>query len=472
MKSFLKMYLVPLVVLACVFSSCTKDEVTSLSLSNQSMALKLGQSDSLNVIVGYSGDMSKQPVSVSVSDSKIASAQLAVSQDESKNTSSSFRKNIVVTALSTGNTTVNVQVGAKTITLSVAVTQTTLKISAVELTKFGPIFDAVDNNFMIMQLVPNTFTYNAVTQKYVGTGKVPIIYFLVPSNQGNLVAGDYIMDSSHEANTFIPGEYYQSNGETDIWGSYLLDVNETGVTSELITGGSYSVSTTGDNFVIEGDLITETKEVVHFNYSGTIKVTDKTQSPEDIAPVLTHGKLYYLGDAYGTGVSNNFIAQMATASEVFGDASLTGDVLQLELNGEKAVKDSLKTGTYNMISEISKTTMVAYTLVPGYVDDQGDYWGTWYYTSGANYKIISGNIILTRSGAGYNIIYTLYDRFGSKISGVYAASLEYINATSSSGVKAQKAKATRSVAAAPENESAMAKVKIPVSKVLNRFQHK
>lgn len=471
MKSFIKLYLVPLMVLTCIFSSCTKDEVTSLSLSDQSLSLKLGQSDSLDVIVGYSGDVNKQPVSVSVSDSKIASAQLGVSQDETKNTSSSFQKNIVITALSTGTTTVNVQVGSKSISLTVTVTQTTITVSNVDLINYGPVFDEVDNNFMIIQMVPNTFTYNATSQKYVGTGKVPIIYCFVPMTQSNLATGDYSISSGYEANTFIPGEYYEYNGETNIWGSYIIDVEKTGTTYELVTGGSYTVSKSGDTYIIEGDLITESAEVIHFNYSGTISVTDESETPTELTPSLTHGYLYYFGDAYGTGTSSNFIAQMASESEVFGDDSLTGSVLQLELNTDKTVKDSLSSGTYNMVSELTSATLVAYTLVPGYVDDNGNYWGSWYYTTDQTRKITSGNAIISRSGTSYNIAYTLYDRIGSKISGVYTAPLTYVNETSSSSVKAQKAKVAQSVRAGSRTANSGRVMKIPVSKVVSRFQN-
>ncbi|MFT3751765.1 MAG: hypothetical protein QM800_02440 [Paludibacter sp.] len=147
--------------LIILLSSCVNNEVTSISLSKQDLDMKLGQSDSLNVEVGFTGDINKQPVTLSVADSKIASVALGVSQDESKTTSTKFTKNIVIKALSTGSTTATIQVGSKTTKLNITVTQTSIIFNHIKVINYGPVFYDfydINNNYYSVEIASGTAT--------------------------------------------------------------------------------------------------------------------------------------------------------------------------------------------------------------------------------------------------------------------------------------------------------------------------
>jgi hypothetical protein len=67
----------------------------------------------------------------------------------------------------------------------------------------------------------------------------------------------------------------------------------------------------------------------------------------------------------------------------------------------------------------------------GCYTSNGDDWGSWYYGE-KNKKLKTGNIVVRKTGNQYIINYQLFDRVGSKISGVYTGTLDYYKGTASS----------------------------------------
>jgi len=412
------------IILTVLFtlSSCAKNEVTNVTLSKSLIALKVGQSDSVVTTITLNGDMTKQPVTWTAGDSKIISVKEGVSQNTSKNTES-FTKTIVVTALSAGTTTIAIKAGEKTAICQINVNQTNYNFNKVLTSNWGDYYDIGNNNFD-MYLLENNLSIDT-SGNISGKGTFLYLDFSVPVTQNSMVSGDFTPSYNGDVNTFFPGEVYENN----IYGTRIVTMHNDSATVTLVKDGHYSVTYVGDNLLIEGDLTTIDNEIVHFSYTGAIPVADKRELPVELSPKFTQGRLYYFGDAYKSGISNNFLVRLATKDVNYSDSILNGEVLDLELNTPLTVTDSIPNGTYNMIGKLTETTDLSpYSLVFGYISTTGNNFGCWYY--GATSKSLkTGSAVISKSGSQYTINYTLFDRFGSKIYGTYTGVLDYTDGT-------------------------------------------
>lgn len=182
----------------------------------------------------------------------------------------------------------------------------------------------------------------------------------------------------------------------------------------------------------------------------TVKAGDKTATcqitvDDQISTSITKAELVYYGDAYGTTTdsvlnneSNNFILY-------FGDLNVdmnnyftgNGERLMLEFNTSLAAKDSLPSGTYDMMTELSLGKLVPFTLVPAWVDKSNNEWGCWYFKAFSGKEVlfseaVAGNVIVSQSKSIYTIKYYLIDYYGNTISGTYHGVVTYFDASSSS----------------------------------------
>ena len=155
---------------------------------------------------------------------------------------------------------------------------------------------------------------------------------------------------------------------------------------------------------------------------------------DKIQPNLTQGKLFYYGDFYGTkdsinGIgSNNFTFYLASAGINMDNLSGAGELLEVELNTSLSVNDSLPVGTYDMMTELIKSKLTPFTLVPGYIDSStNSLLGCWYFGNLTD-PISNGNMVVTKTGTIYTINYELFDDFGVKIYGTFKGSITYVNA--------------------------------------------
>jgi len=171
----------------------------------------------------------------------------------------------------------------------------------------------------------------------------------------------------------------------------------------------------------------------------TVKAGEKTitcqVTVDDIYPNLTQAELWYWGDAYSSNVSNNFTLYLGSSDIKMDDLSGYGEVLILELNSPLTVKDSIPQGTYEMMTDLSLVeNFKAKTLVPAYINENNQKWGSWYYGETVN-PIIDGNIIVKRSNNIYTIDYELFDEYGAKVSGVYSGPVGNVDGTVLAAVK-------------------------------------
>ena len=428
MKQLTKKSLFLIMLVLFTLASCVTNEVTSLKLNKSTISLNVGQADSLVATVTLKGDLSNQPISWMASNNDIVTITESNEQSSSRTgTGDSFTKTIIFSALKSGTTTVTLQAGEKTASCEITVGQTNYSFNQAYTSNWGDYYETGNNSFD-MYLLENTLSIND-TGALIGTGTFLYLDFSVAITQNAINEGNFIATNSGAVNTFLPGQLVDSQGQSFAIGTRIVTLGETTSTLSLVKDGHYSITAKGDNFLIEGDLTTESNEVVHFSYEGPVPVTDQREEPVEISPLLTKGELVYFGDAYETAVSNNFVAYLATEGVNFEDSVLNGEMLMLELNTPLTVKDSIPNGTYNMITKLTVAADLApSSLVFGYTTDDGDNWGCWYYGETAK-KLSTGNIVVSKSGNQYTINYTLFDRIGSKIYGTFTGPLKYIDGT-------------------------------------------
>ena len=187
---------------------------------------------------------------------------------------------------------------------------------------------------------------------------------------------------------------------------------------------------------------TTTISVTAGNQSATCLVTVTDQ----IFPSTYNGVLVYYGDVYDTTIdlitsndSHNFIIY-------FGDNSVnmnnffTGDGgrLMLELNAPITFTDSIPSGTYDMMTQLSTDQLIPFSLIPAYVDNTNSEWGCWYFKVVSGKEVtfseaIAGNLVISSTNKVYTIKYNLVDYYGNTISGTYHGTLAvYDNSNASS----------------------------------------
>ncbi len=440
------------------FASCESNEVTKITLSKSSLSLKVGQSDSVQSVITFSGDLDGFPVSWSIENPDLISLEELNTELNSNGNKSDLSKNIVVTALKAGTTKLTIKVGEKSMSCDVTVTQTSFAFNQAFTSNWGDYYELGTNNFD-MYLLENTLSVSSEGD-LVGSGNYLYLEFNVPITQNGINDGNYILSTTGAVNTFFPGETGESNGETFIVGSRVVSKSGTTSTVKLITDGSFSITTVGAQYLVEGDLITEDKEIFHFKYEGALDVADNREEPVDLSPNFTHGRLYYFGDAYNSKTTNNFVAYLATETVNFDSTELKGEILMLEFNTALTVTDSIPSGTYNMMAQLDYASLIPYSLVLGYTTENGSEYGTWYYGETAK-KLINGNVNVNKVGNIYTLNYELYDRIGSKIGGTYTGTLEYIDGTATtSSVSAQRVKRSNQTKIFPMKQTKTKRIKV------------
>ncbi|HRZ98469.1 MAG TPA: Ig-like domain-containing protein, partial [Paludibacter sp.] len=183
----------------------------------------------------------------------------------------------------------------------------------------------------------------------------------------------------------------------------------------------------------------EIKAITKGNAVITAQAGNKTATcnvtvSNEIKPVLSKGELWFWGDVYETGISNNFIACIASTGINLENLTGDGEFMYLEFNTDTLVTNNIPAGTYEM-----DKTLKAGTLVPAWVDTDNYPWGTWYFGDTYN-DVISGIVRVTVENNIYTFQYNLVDYFGNNISGVYTGQLTYIDFTQSNTAQSVKNK--------------------------------
>jgi len=440
-KSLLSISLTLFVVL---FSSCEKDNISSLKINKTSLSVNVGVVDTVKVTVGFTGELTDKIVKWNVADTTILGIVQQLEGGKTVSGSeSSLEKLLVVKAKKSGSTKVTLTAGEKSIDCVVTVAMRKFTFAKIIANNYGDSYDVGLNNFELV-LYENTMTLTSGGQ-LSGDGNFVILDFNVPITQNTMAVGEFAASEDFDVNTFIPGFYYDL---TDgYYYSLFINTKNKVRSISLVTGGNYVITSSAAGYAINGELELETGEIIQFESDGNPTVADKRDVAE-VKPALTHGLLNYYGDFYKTGKSNNLSVYLASASLNFADTATKGDILALEVNIPLTVKDTIPNGTYNFVnfpqnmSALPLADFVAFTLVPPFYDNEYNEYGSWFYGQTKTKKLKTGSITSKKTGTNsYEIVYEFYDRFGAKIYGSFNGDLVYTDKTKSAGVKVAKAPA-------------------------------
>lgn len=221
-------------------------------------------------------------------------------------------------------------------------------------------------------------------------------------------------------------------GQTD---SLISTLTVTGDINKLPQTWNSSNSTVAS---VKNGLITalKTGTTIITVQAGDKSATCQVTVDDKILPVLSAGILEYCGDAYGTTKdsidniqSNNFIIYLAEATADFNNYfGGTDDRVMIELNTDTIYKTAIPSGTYDMMTDLTQSKLLPFTIVPAYVSS-GYPWGSWYFGGTIN-DIVVGNLVVLNTNDIYDIQYHLIDYYGNTISGTYHGALTYYDNSS------------------------------------------
>jgi hypothetical protein len=469
MKSILK----PIIFISLfliLFSSCVRDDASNLMVTQESVALKAGLYDTIDINANFVGDQEKVPVSIKVADSTVAQIQIFTPSKNYVNKDFVFNRSVIIKALKPGTTNVEIKVGSKKSICPVTVTQTSLVFKQSLVVNYGLSIDVCDNSVFIMYLMPESFFVDTASVIVKGDGQFIHLESFCPAKATSLPAGTFSGNTNGGLNTFLPGSLYEEDGKKYPYGTYIETVDEGKSVYTMVKDGKYSLTVAGETYTIEGDLVTKTDEIVHFIYTGPVSVVDKREKPQVVESQFKQGDLYYAGDFYRMGLSNTFFVNLKNTSVDEKGETQIDEMLSLQLNTYDFSTGSIPTGTYRMLTEaqFDSHKLSPFTIVPGNLSLlQGQVFlgGCWYSNanSPSQKRIISGSMDVTYESGNHTINYVFYDRIGSKFSGSYSGKLNYISLRSGAPAKVKAAEGQNN------NPEALPVSRIQTAKDFGRF---
>lgn len=228
-----------------LFASCTKNDVTGLTLNRTTDSFVIGQKDSIIAKVTGDGNISKFPVSWTTSNSSVVAVV-----------------NGVIVGISKGTATITAKAGSITATCIVTVVNEIYPvINQGILLYYGDTLDTKVSNFFQVGIA----------------GPVDTMYLFVNlplTIKDNLPAGDYkFLTSIYYAsdlvpNSIIPGELYDNKQEFS-W--YVGSASQS-----PIVEGDLIVSSINGIYSLEYNFIDYYGNTIFGTYQGSLRYIDKT----------------------------------------------------------------------------------------------------------------------------------------------------------------------------------------------------
>lgn len=423
-----------LVMLIGMLASCETNEVTKMSFDKTTMSINLGQQDTLTAKITYTGDISAIPLEIINSDITVVEVTEKSSSASNETGSTMVERSYTLKALKAGTSTITLKAGKMELKCQVTIEQKKLVFQTATANNYGDYYDTESNNFELI-LMESSLSFNTAG-KVEGTGYMLYMDMFGALTQNTFGDGEYFPAEDGRAVSYLKGEIFENeDGEQQSFGSRIYRFSTDKTEEYLISDGSLKVLTIGIVTKITADFTTPEGEIINISFDGLIDNQDKREAPQDLKPAFTKGLLVYLGDAYQSKTVNTYIAYLGAETVNFSDSVIKGDFISIELNTALTIKDSIPSGTYNMMEELTYPNLVSGSIVPGYTSTSGSNWGTWFYGEQTK-KIKTGNMVVKRDGKKYQFQYEFFDRFGTRVSGIYNDTLKYVNGTgTSSGVK-------------------------------------
>jgi len=269
MKKNIRFYSFIVVVSLVLLASCSKNEVTNITLNKSTANYTIGQTDSLISTISASGDLDKYSQTWTTSNSSVATV-----------------KNGLVTAINVGTVSISVQAGGKKATCEVTVTD---KINPA-LTKgilgyygdvYGTASDTIPNNESKNFVIYLAGAGVNLNNYFAGTDDRVMIEVNTPTSATDVLpSGTYdIMTQLSQGQllpyTIVPA--YQASGEP--WGTWYF-----GSGSNDVVAGNIVVSQSNSIYTIQYNLIDYYGNTISGTYQGTLVYYDGTTA--SASPVL------------------------------------------------------------------------------------------------------------------------------------------------------------------------------------------
>lgn len=247
MKKLIKLNSIIAIIAVVFLASCTKNEVTKVTISDSSMALYVGQIDSLSADADYTGD-----IVPSVTWSSSNPAVVSIKGGE-------------IEALKTGTATITATAGDKTATCVITVSdEINATFVAGGLAYWGDYYEGgISNNYQVY-LVSNS------------SDTLVLEFNTSLSAVNNIPSGSYTMVDTQDYTTFsdyVPNTLVAYNFDYGYGSMFFNKKFATG----FVEGGAI-VTNTNNSYKIEYSIIDYMGNSLTGTYNGTLNFHDGTQA--------------------------------------------------------------------------------------------------------------------------------------------------------------------------------------------------
>ncbi len=259
-----------LIAVAVLSTSCTKNEITNLTADKTQLNLIVGQSDSVQISVSFTGDINKQPVTLTSANTNIATVKEGTATTGTRSSTTSS-KTVVVQGVSVGATTITIQAGTKTVTVSITVDNIYPTLSQGELDYWGDVYNSKLSNNFTLYLASQGINLTNLS----GTGEVLVIEINTDSTaKDSIPTRSYVMMPDLYKNYLTPGSlvpaYTDSAGYK--WGCWYF-----GNTTNGIIQGTAVFSRSNTNYIIKYDFFDKNGAEISGTYIGALSYIDLTK---------------------------------------------------------------------------------------------------------------------------------------------------------------------------------------------------
>lgn len=290
----------------------------------------------------------------------------------------------------------------------------------------GDIYDNGTGNLWI-NFMSRDLQWDDFEEDYTGTGDIVCIDFntTLADNPdfAKLADGEYTAADTHAEFTI----------NVDDGDSFVVKYINSVSTEYTVTGGSVSVSTSGEYTVIDAMLTLDDNTVYELSYVGRISFINRTGegnmsnlTGDVTVSDLTQGVAMYFGETF-TETSDLYMVVLAGDDydlyENYGNAPS----VWLGLNVTPGSSDGIPSGTYTLINAMEADDYDVWTALSGvYEASLGGFFGTWYFHTLATHEAAmqTGTVDVVNNGDDtYRISFELKDGYGNSVKGSYNGEL-------------------------------------------------
>lgn len=375
--------------LLLILSACDEYPVSNVRLSDSELAMKVGDSYQLEVIIEPLSSTYANTVSWTSSDPNVATVDAAGN----------------VTAVYTGECEIIAKAGHKTASCRVVVDVLVYDFTFPQAKAFfhGDAYKSQSNNITLR--LYSQGIYVSDNGEISGEGFFLNLDLQVPITEKLVQVGNYAASSTPLPMTFLPGDTINRNDTIYATGTFLGQYSEQGFGVIFIKQSVVTVSATGENYTVSCSIIGEKNEQITVNYSGKIPTFDISgvTPPEPLNLTFTTLNMEFLGTKYSTDYN---VQRINLYSE--GNA----EQLQLELMVPLSVKDFIPNGTYSF-----SNTSAPFGIVVTFSTISDEKEGTWLYKDGGATPITKGYVVVSNQNDKVIFDCHLVDKNGRPIVG-------------------------------------------------------